>query len=211
MKKWLFTLLMIMLVVGLFGCSSKKADSKPSENKTPLETKTSTGSNGTPVKGGTIIVGTSSEPDSLDPHKTGEAAANIIMGNIGASLVYQDPKTKEFKPYLAKSWKTSADGKTWTFSLRQDVKFQDGSPLTAQDFVKTYERAKSTNFVASSDLKELKDVKAPDKYTLVLDLNDPFAPFLQYLSDPGWLQPLPAAEIAQGKDFSREPVGVGPF
>jgi peptide/nickel transport system substrate-binding protein len=187
----------VLLVVSLMSaCSTSKSPNNNSSSKKP-------------TYGGTIVIGTSTEPDSLDPHKTGEAAADNIMENEGASLVFQDPKTKKFHPYLAKSWNISADGKVWTFKLRNDVKFQDGTPFTAESYVKTFQRAQKTNLVAGGNLTSLSQISAPDKYTLVLKLKQSYAPLLQYLSDPGWMQPLP---IKTGKEnFSRKPIGVGPW
>lgn len=205
MRRKLLLIAFSILLFGLIACSSD--DDQANDN----EESTSEATAGEPRKGGTIIVGTSTEPESLDPHNTGQAAANIIIGNIGASLVFQNPETMEFEPYLAESWETSDDGKTWTFNLREGVKFHNGSDLTAEDFVNTYDRAKETNFVASGNLNELDAAEATDSHTLVLTLKEPFAPLLQYLSDPGWLQPLPTDAIDEDKDFSRELIGAGPW
>lgn len=210
MKKMALLFLSVLMIFAVIGCSSQQSTNK--DNETESNESESNKPTGKPQKGGSVTVGVTDEPNSLDPHNTGEAAANIIMGNIGASLVFQNPETKEFEPYLAKEWKTSKDGLTWTFKLRKGVTFHNGKPLTAEDFVKTYKRAKESNQVASSNLKEVKSITAPDKYTLVLKLKQPFAPLLQYLSDPGWLQPLPAETLAKkGEQFGRNPVGVGPW
>lgn len=209
MKKF-FLFFSLLLFVGLIACSSDEHDEKevPTNDNNGEE---EGASDEEPEEGGTIVVGTSTEPESLDPHNTGQAAANIITGNIGASLVYQNPETMEFEPYLAESWETSDDGKVWTFKLREGVEFHNGSELSAEDFVNTYERAKETNFVASGNLEELESAEAKDDYTLILTLKEPFAPLLQYLSDSGWLQPLPTDAIDEEKDFNRELIGAGPW
>ena len=206
-KVLLLMTMMVFLCIGLIACSSDEAASDSSENDDSSDDMEM----GEPQEGGILSVGTVTEPDSLDPHNTGQAAANIIMGNIGASLVFQDPETMEYIPYLAESWETSEDGKEWTFTLRDEIQFHDGSPITAEDFVNTFERAKDTNFVASGNLSELESAEAQDEKTLVLTLKEPFAPLLQYLSDPGWLQPLPSDSIASDHEFSRDPIGAGPW
>src|SRR5690625_798813 len=206
MRRFLLFLLVALLSL-LIACSS----GDDQENKEPVDDsgdkvdKTDEEvTSGEAQEGGTIILGTSTEPETIDPHNTGQAAANSITGLMGASLVFQNPETMEFEPYLAESWEASDNGKTWTFELREDVKFHDGSELTAEDFVNTYERAQEAGFVAGSNLNELDSAEAADTHTLVLHMKEPFAPLLQYLSDPGWLQPLPSDAIDEGHDFGRD-------
>lgn len=168
-----------------------------------------------PKKGGTLTIAIKDEPDQLDIQKTGMAVANQIAGNLGGGLVTQDPETLEFKPYLAESWTVSEDGKTWNFVIRSGVKFHDGTPLTAKSFADTYQRAlnpETAAKVAGSNLSEVASVEAPDDKTLILKLKQPFAPLLQYLSDPGWLQPLSMEAIKKAGDkYGRQPVGIGPW
>lgn len=220
LKKLFSTATMVSLSLSLIaGCSTPPASSPASESGTPT-TSTSTEApaataNLQPKKGGTITIGIANEPDQLDIHKTGMAVANQIAGNLGASLVTQDPDTLEFKPYLAESWEVSEDGKTWTFKIRTGVKFHDGTDMTAKSIAETYQRAldpATAAKVAGSNLSEVESVEAPDDTTLVLHLKQPFAPLLQFLSDPGWLQPLSLQAIAQAGDkYGRQPVGVGPW
>lgn len=220
LKKLFSTATMVSLSLSLIaGCSTPPASSPASESGTPT-TSTSTEApaataNLQPKKGGTITIGIANEPDQLDIHKTGMAVANQIAGNLGASLVTQDPDTLEFKPYLAESWEVSEDGKTWTFKIRTGVKFHDGTDMTAKSIAETYQRAldpATAAKVAGSNLSEVESVEAPDDTTLVLHLKQPFAPLLQFLSDPGWLQPLSMQAIAQAGDkYGRQPVGVGPW
>ncbi|MDR7316777.1 ABC transporter substrate-binding protein [Brevibacillus nitrificans] len=216
-KKIVALTAMVPLVASLFvGCSS----SSTSNTAAPSGTQATTGEQPAaaslqPKKGGTITIGLKDEPDQLDIQKTGMAVANQIAGNLGGGLVTQDPETLEFKPYLAESWTVSEDGKTWTFVIRSGVKFQDGTPLTAKSFAETYQRAldpQTAAKVAGSNLSEVASVEAPDDKTLVLTLKQPFAPLLQYLSDPGWLQPLSLEAIKKAGDkYGRQPVGVGPW
>lgn len=173
-------------------------------------------SNATPVKGGTITVAIPEEPDTLDPQKTGAAVADNVLGQIGGSLVFQNPKTLEFEPALAKKWTVSNDGLTWTFDLRTDVTFQDGTPFTAEDMVKSYQRAldpKTASKVAGSDLADVASVSAPDSHTFVIKLKKPFAPLLADLSDAGFMQPIDFKALQSEGDtaYGRHPVSVGPW
>ena len=219
LKKLFSTATMVSLSMALIaGCSTPQASSPPEgsapSNTTSTETPAAT-ADLQPKKGGTITIGIANEPDQLDIHKTGMAVANQIAGNLGASLVTQDPDTLEFKPYLAESWQVSEDGKTWTFKIRTGVKFHDGTAMTAKSIAETYQRAlnpETAAKVAGSNLSEVESVEASDDTTLVLHLKQPFAPLLQFLSDPGWLQPLSMQAIEQAGDkYARQPVGVGPW
>jgi len=219
-QKLLFKAAAVSLSFSLVaGCSSPQAGSPQAGNSADSgNTRTETAeapANPEPKRGGSITVAVSNEPDTLDIHKTGMAVANQIVGNLGASLVTQDPETLEFQPYLAESWEVSEDGKTWTFKIRTGVKFHDGTEMTARSFAETYQRAlnpETQGKVAASNLSEVESVEAPDDTTLILHLKQPFAPLLQYLSDPGWLQPLSLRAIEKAGDgYGRQPVGVGPW
>lgn len=165
-----------------------------------------------PRKGGTITVGVDIEPDSLDVHKSYLSYYQTSL--IGASLVYLDLQTKEVKPSLAESYTTSADGKTWTFKLRSGVKFHDGTPLTATLYKETFERiqAPETASTLSGDFTSIQSITAPDDKTLIFQLREPNAQFLANLSHPSFGQPLLMSAIQKfGKDYGRNPVGVGPW
>lgn len=86
-----------------------------------------------------LTIGLRSEPSSLDPQYQNAAANNQIALNIFDALVARDDKLRPI-PGLAVSWRPVSDT-VWEFKLRPDVKFQDGSPFTADDVVFTYERA----------------------------------------------------------------------
>ncbi|MFC5650354.1 ABC transporter substrate-binding protein [Paenibacillus solisilvae] len=207
--------LMVGMAVSLFlvGCTKNEASKAPVSAEKPANQQAA--AIGEPKTGGTITVGLSEEPDQLDVQKTGLAVADIISSNFGMGLVSQDPQTLKFEPSLAESWQVSEDGKTWTFKIRSGVTFHDGTSFTAQSYVDTVKRAldPATNAqVAGSNLAEVQSVSAPDATTLVLQLKEPFAPLLQYLSDPGFMQPLSLEAINKaGNQYGRNPVGVGPW
>lgn len=169
----------------------------------------------TPKRGGTITIGYQAEPDTLDPQKTALSAGNFVGGFLGGGLVVQDPYTFELKPHLAESYKISEDGKTWTFKLRQGVKFHDGTPLTASSFKQSMERAmdpKTASPLSGQELTAIKSISAPDDSTLILQLSQPSAPLLSALAYGGYQQPVAMEALKKyGNDFGRNPVGVGPW
>ena len=105
---------------------------------------------------------------------TAMGEADLIMSEIGIALIAKD-QDNQYVPWAAESWEASEDGLTWTFKLRQDMKFQDGSPLTAKDYAYTYNRALDPASIgaASQLLAGVTNITAPDDYTLVFSLGEP--------------------------------------
>lgn len=162
--------------------------------------------------GGTINIGLADEPDTLDPHLSGQAVVSSFTLMIGGALLAQDPQSKDYVCYLCDSYEVSPDGLTWIFKLKQDVKFHDGNPLKAQDWKYTFDRAKDPATKAKNAgalVKEVRSVDAVSDYELKITFSNPFAPFKDALST-GWLVPLSKAAVDKG-DYGRHPVGAGPF
>jgi peptide/nickel transport system substrate-binding protein len=103
----------------------------------------------------------------------------------------------------------------WDFKLRDDVKFQDGNPLTAKDFVYTYERAvdpKTASPAAGAMLEPMKTIEAVDDYTLRITLKEPYYPILESLADPGYMMPLEQKNVEElGDKFGHSLISVGPY
>lgn len=93
------------------------------------------------VRDGILLVGNGTDPKTLDPHfLIGMPEANIVQA-ISEGLVVQDPDDSyEVRPGVAKSWSHNADYTRWTFYLRKDARWSDGTPLTAEDFVYSFRR-----------------------------------------------------------------------
>ncbi|KNB69995.1 ABC transporter substrate-binding protein [Brevibacillus reuszeri] len=202
-----YVALVCLLVLAVIGCS--QSASPVAQGGTQPE------SGGEPKLGGTITIGLSAEPDTLDIHKTNMSASEVVTRLIGGALLSMDPETKEVKPYLAESYSISDDQKTWTFKIRSGITFHDGTSLTAASFKATYERAMAPETAspgAGPLLGVIESISAPDEKTLILQLKEPSAPLLSYLIQPNVTQPLSMAAIEQyGKEYGRNPVGVGPW
>ena len=119
--------------------------------------------------------------DNLDPHAifdVGRAASRINFYDGLYRWVDNPPK---MIPWLAESYTSSADGKTWTFTLKTGVKFHDGSEFTADDVLYSIERMLAMKKGAASLFLPVIDpgtTKAPDKHTVVFTLKEPSAIFL---------------------------------
>jgi peptide/nickel transport system substrate-binding protein len=86
---------------------------------------------GPPKRGGTVTFGTTGAPDSWDLHVSVSSISAVVLRNVYDSLVYQKPGGT-FEPWLAKSYEVSPDGLQYTFVLRDDVTFSDGTKFNAQ-------------------------------------------------------------------------------
>src|SRR6059058_6694842 len=90
--------------------------------------------------GGKLVYAARQDIDTLDPHITNRAATRKILIQFMDTLVVIDPKDGSVKPGLAEKWEVSPDGKTYTFHLRRNVKFHDGTPFDAAAMKFTFDR-----------------------------------------------------------------------
>src|SRR3989442_1808406 len=166
-----------------------------------------------PKSGGELALVSTEEPDTLDPQKTGTAITGQLMRYLGDTLITKDLKGN-YIPALARSWTVSGDGLTWTFQLRNDVKFHDGTPLNALAVKASIERAlapETKSPIAGSLFGPVDSVQATGDFTVVIKLKEPFAPFLDNLTDPRAMIVSPQAVRDLGDRFGRWPVGIGRF
>ena len=114
-----------------------------------------------------IVVAMSVGIDSANPYAHSDSPLYGLWRHIMESLVDTDYERKNFSPELATAW--SPKGNEWTFQLRKGVTFHDGSPFTAKDVAYSYERlVKDKQSLQAPNLSDIKEVKAPDDYTLVI-------------------------------------------
>ncbi len=168
---------------------------------------------------GVLVVGQIAEPKSLDPQAVTAVNDFRILMNLYDGLVRYKDGTLEVEPALATDWTISEDGKEYTFTLRDDASFHDGTPVNADAVVFTFQRMLDENhpyhdtgpFPLSFFFSAVDQVEALDDKTVKFTLNAPYAPFLSNLAYPTGLIVSPEAVKEQGPDFGRNPVGSGPF
>jgi len=120
-------------------------------------------------------------PGSLDPHAVFDVPMQGYMINVYDTLYAYEGNPPKLVPWLATGHTVSEDGLTWTFKLTDNVKFHDGSPLTAEDVVWSFRRLLTMKRGAASAFLPVlspDDVTAPDKTTVVFKLKHPYVPFL---------------------------------
>lgn len=167
----------------------------------------------TPQVGGRLVIAIPNDPDTLDIHKSGDGNAMSMAWLMGATLVARDTEAN-YHPWLAESWETSEDGMTWTFKIREDVKFHDGTPMTAADFAYAINRLIDPEEAnpQSGRMASVASAEAPDATTLVLHMKAPYPLVLEQVSNTGVVQPYSQKFVEeQGDQFGRTFMGVGPY
>ena len=160
--------------------------------------------------GGTISIALHQDPPKLDPNLSTAFVERHVFQSIFDKLVDIDENGK-IVPMLAEKWTISPDGLKYTFILHKDVKFHDGTAFNAEAVKFNMERYKEKNSSRRNELKEVKEIKVIDEYTVEFDLDKPFAPLLSILSDRAGMMCSPTAVKKYGDDFLNHPVGSGPY
>ena len=200
MKKRLtaFLLLAALLCAALTGCGGGSTEQTPAEKdpSTP---------DAAPVAN-EITVGIAQDlDDSLDPHKTVKAGTREVMFNVFEGLVKPTPDG-DLTPAVAESYTVSKDRLTYTFTLREGVKFHNGDTVTAEDVVYSINRcaaATETGIVQVEAFSVIQSIEAVDERTVTITIAEPSNEFLSYLT----VAVLPA-------DYDQQdtaPIGTGPF
>ncbi|WP_131785777.1 ABC transporter substrate-binding protein [Protofrankia symbiont of Coriaria ruscifolia] len=166
-----------------------------------------------PVTGGTLTYAGNITPTCLDPQVTAQDATAMIDRNIVDSLVYQAPDGS-FHPWLASSWKTSADLKTFTFTLRSGVRFHDGAAFDASavkiNFDRVYDPATKSRSAVNL-LGPYSGSKVINPTTVEVSFTKPFAQFLQSVSQTFLGIQSPQAIQKDAAALCTHPVGSGPY
>lgn len=200
MKKKLLALFLALVMVGavLPGCGDGSKDPGGQGNN---------GKTGEPVKGGEITVGIAQDlDDSLDPHQTVAAGTREVLFNIFEGLVKPN-SDGEMIPAVAEKYTLSEDGTTYTFTLRDGVKFHNGQTVTAEDVVYSINRCAAVPEGQEKPLvaafSAVKSVEALDEKTVAVTIAQRDLEFISYMT---------AAIIpADYENQDTAPVGTGPF
>ncbi len=161
---------------------------------------------------------------SLDPAAASNFEKILAVNQLYNGLVEMDDSL-HVRPSIAKFWKISSDGLTYTFNLHTDVVFHDnenfeggvGRKVTSKDFVYSFNRlldpkvSSATTLLTNIDIRNAGGFEAKDDSTLIIHLKKPFSPFLGVLTMK-YFSVIPKEIVEHyGEDFRRNPVGTGPF
>jgi len=162
----------------------------------------------------TVTMAVFQEPDTLDPSASGLITVGAISHCIFDTLIWDLPGhgSSPFYPGLAASWDVSADATSYTFKLRKDVKFHDGTPFNAQAVKFTFDHIVDPNTKSKSaagSLGPYQETQVVDSYTAKVIFKSANAAFMNEVA--GFAMVSPAAVQKFGADFGHNPVGTGPF
>ena len=165
------------------------------------------------AKGGELILSSTKAGSRLDPHLDVDWEVLYVLSPIYDTLVYE-ASDGTFVPGLAKEWTVSEDGLTYSFTLRDDVKFTDGTPFNAEavkfNFGRIAEVAPKSE-KAGSLMASVASVEATDEFTIAVKLSQPDGFFLWALSLPYLSMVSPTAAQQWGEEYHLHQVGTGPF
>jgi peptide/nickel transport system substrate-binding protein len=162
--------------------------------------------------GGTVIVAYLARPRSLDPNVWTGYSDNMVMRQIYDPLIWST-KLGLYTPGLATSWTITPDGKTYTFMLRRDVKFHDGTPFDAEAVKFMFDRIAdpATRSLQGPAIGPYDHAEVLNPSTVAIHLKEPFAPLLNNISGTALSPVSPAAAKRLGGNYAQNPVGTGPF
>ncbi len=185
--------------------------------------------------GGQITIATISEPLTFNLAISTDASSSGVLGYLFEGLTEISWLTDRVEPSLARSWEASEDGMTWTFHLRDDVRWHDGRPFTARDVEFTFNRIIYNDDIPASarpafNFRYLDEetgawqespmtVVAVDEHTVVCILPQPFAPFLRSMGTAIYPRHILEKHVDDGTfaetwDINTAPsdiIGTGPF
>jgi peptide/nickel transport system substrate-binding protein len=156
------------------------------------------------------------EPEKIAPFITNDFGSMIVQGPVLEGLVGRNPETLEFEPTLADSYEISADGLKFKFHLRPKVCFSDGSPITADDVLFSYNTVTNKEVDAAplrAYYDKVKGCRKIDDQTVEFEMSEPYFLAMEFI---GGLSIIPehVYKFAKGEDFNRMGgtlVGSGPY
>jgi peptide/nickel transport system substrate-binding protein len=170
----------------------------------------------TPKTGGTFAFAVSAEPPNYDCHaNTSFAFLHPVRPHYSTLLKFDAPNYPKIVGDLAESWEVSKDGLTYSFKLRPNVKFHDGTAFTSEDVKASYDRirnpAPGVKSLRQAAYADIAAIETPDPLSVVFKLNKPNASMLATFASP-WDCIYSAAKLKQDPKWpERNILGTGPF
>ncbi|BBI35231.1 ABC transporter substrate-binding protein [Cohnella abietis] len=206
-KLKLVTVMTVAFAIILSGCSTGNTKSSANTQST------SEASDSSKASGGNLTFALAGSPNTLDVGETSSDIEFRIGRNLFDSLVGELPD-HTIKPWLAESWDISPDQKSYTFKLRHDVTFHDGTPFNAAAVKFNFDRSadpKGTSVYAKQLLGPYESSEVIDEFTLKVNFKEAFTPFLSNAAKSTLGIQSPESFKKYGDKVGQNPVGTGPF
>ncbi|MCC7048406.1 MAG: ABC transporter substrate-binding protein [Alphaproteobacteria bacterium] len=162
-----------------------------------------------PKKGGDLVFAGEAKVNSLDQYASNTISTRNLAMNIYEALMTRDEKNEPITD-LAETMEESADKLTYTFKLRQGIKFHNGKDMTSADVVASFNRYNKLG-IERSNLVNVEKWEAPDKYTFVIRMKKAQPTFIEELSSFSVPIDIFPAEQENAEALRVEPIGTGPF
>ncbi|MFN8474367.1 MAG: ABC transporter substrate-binding protein [Anaerolineae bacterium] len=161
----------------------------------------------------TLVVAIDADPANMEPgtNLAVPVGSEIILNVFDTLVAWKAPNFDTLEGRLAESWTVSDDRLTYTFKLRPNIKFHDGTALDAAAVKASIERTRDINSFMKAYFGPIKDIKVVDPLTISITLDKPSSVFLSWLAMPQAAIVSPTAAAKFGKTFNVNPVGTGPF
>lgn len=205
---WKTMLLVVMSIVLIVGCSSKENAATPNpgtEGKGEAQ-----GSTDTPKKDQDMVIAVNENFISMDPHNTGDTNSNSVQAAMLEGLLGTD-KDGKIIPQLAEEYTVSESALEYSFKLRENVKFHDGTDLTAEVVKANFERIMNDEKIRlhSRGFNSIESIEILNDYALKVTLKEPYAGMLTRFVAAKILSP---ELLKKGtEEIAKAPVGTGPF
>jgi peptide/nickel transport system substrate-binding protein len=188
-------LALVALLLGSTGCSNSEKNDVFVERQ----------------RSNTVVIGMPWEPRTLNPYRGVDSASYFSQTLIHGGLVRYNEKG-DILPSLAESFQISSDGKTYTFNLRKNLKFSDGSDLTTNDVLASIKATVGPGSPFRSNYESIVSFESPSPLQIVLHLSAKNLPLMIRIAD---LRIVPASTFSEAmknsNKLARAPVGCGPF
>ncbi|WP_409348149.1 glutathione ABC transporter substrate-binding protein [Paenibacillus gyeongsangnamensis] len=198
-------MLMIMVVIVSSACTS---GSKPAAGTTPAPSPAPAAS--AAKHGNNLVVAINANFITLDPHNTSDTHSITAARTMYEGLMGFDDNM-QVTPALAESYKISPDGLVYTFTLKQNVKFHDGTEFNAEAVKANFDRIldQKNNLRFRKNFLNVNKIETPDPKTVIFTLSQPYNAFLNKLAMALIISPKALKDY--GADISKHPVGTGPY
>lgn len=214
-QKYFLALTLLVIASLLMSCAPAAQESATEAVSEPVAAPTKAAEQAPAESGGVLTLGIPVEPETLDPGDAIMVQEQFILMNLFDSLLSISPDG-ELHPGLASAWEPNAEYSEFTFNLRQDVTFHDGTPFTAEAVKASFDHIVSDAVLESGGRTLLQDhayveTVVVDDYTVTVKFGASYPLFLRDAARQ-WLSiSSPAALVKYGQNYGRNPVGTGPF
>lgn len=206
--KHIFFMLLIIVALVFVGCSQNDSnkDSKSKNNPDQSDVKEVVKDNNE------LTIAVDASFISLDPHDSGDNLSFSAQKTLYEGL-FQFNEEMRVVPALATDYTTNEEGTIYTFTLREGVKFHDGTDFNADAVKYNIDRLTDTSnqLRHNGTLSMVKNVRVIDEYKVEIELDEPYSVFINLLSVPAMSMISPTALAEKGKDISQHPVGTGQY